>query len=33
MRLGENKPRYMNYFLKVDSKENKKTIGPPILEG
>jgi hypothetical protein len=25
VRLGEKEPRYMSYFLKVDSKGNKKT--------
>jgi hypothetical protein len=32
VRLGEKEPRYMSYFLEVDSKENKKNIGPPGLE-
>jgi TorA maturation chaperone TorD len=30
--LGEKKPRYMSYFLEVDSKRNKKNIGPTSLE-
>jgi hypothetical protein len=25
IRLGESKPRYLSYFLEVDSKGNKKT--------
>jgi hypothetical protein len=29
VRLGESEPRYMGYFLEVDSKGNKKNIGPP----
>jgi len=32
VRLGESESRYMSYFLKVDSKGNKKNIGPPSLE-
>jgi hypothetical protein len=32
VRLGEKEPRYMSYFLEVDSKGNKKNIGPPSLE-
>ena len=32
MRLGQSEPRYMSYFLEVDSKENKKNIGPLSLE-
>jgi hypothetical protein len=32
VRLGQSEPRYMSYFLKVDSKGNKKNIGPPSLE-
>jgi len=32
MWLGESKHRYMSYFLEVDSKGNKKNIGPPSLE-
>ncbi|XP_034921578.1 zinc finger BED domain-containing protein RICESLEEPER 2-like [Populus alba] len=32
VRLGEKEPRYMSYFLEVDSKGNKKNIGSPSLE-
>jgi len=32
VRLGQSELRYMSYFLKVDSKGNKKNIGPPSLE-
>ena len=32
VRLGESEYRYMSYFLEVDSKGNKKNIGPPSLE-
>jgi len=32
VRLGQSEPRYVSYFLKVDSKGNKKNIGPPSFE-
>jgi hypothetical protein len=32
VRLGESEPRYMSYFLEVNSKRNKKNIGPSNLE-
>ena len=32
VRLGQSEPRYMSYFLEVDSKENKKNIGSLSLE-
>jgi hypothetical protein len=32
VRLGEKEPRYMSYLLEVNSKGNKKNIGPPSLE-
>jgi hypothetical protein len=32
VRLGEKEPRYMSYFLEVDSRGNKKNIEPPSLE-
>ena len=32
VRLGQSEPRYMSYFLEVDSKGNKKKIGPPNLD-
>jgi hypothetical protein len=32
VRLGEKEPRYMSYFLEVDSKGNKKNIGPSGLK-
>jgi hypothetical protein len=32
VKLGEKEPRYMSYFLEVDSKGNKKNIGPISLE-
>jgi hypothetical protein len=32
VRLGEKEPRYMSYFLEVDSQGNKKNIGPPSVE-
>jgi len=32
VRLGESESRYMSYFLEVDSKGNKKTIGPTSWE-
>jgi hypothetical protein len=32
VRLGQSEPRYVSYFLEVDSKGNKKNIGPPSLE-
>jgi hypothetical protein len=32
VRLGQSEPRYMSYFLEVDSKGNKKNIEPPSLE-
>jgi hypothetical protein len=32
VRLGQSEPRNMSYFLKVDSKGNKKNIGSPSLE-
>jgi len=32
VRLGQSEPRYMSYFLEVDSKGNKKNIGPLSLE-
>ncbi|KAL9372591.1 hypothetical protein Peur_034835 [Populus x canadensis] len=32
VRLGEKELRYMSYFLEVDSKGNRKNIGPPGLE-
>jgi len=32
VRLGQSEPRYGSYLLKVDSKGNKKNIGPPSLE-
>jgi len=32
MRLGESEPRYISYFLEVDSERNKKNIGPPSLK-
>ena len=31
-RLSQSEPRYMSYFLEVDSKGNKKNMGPPSLE-
>jgi len=27
--LGQSEPKYVSYFLEVDSKGNKKNIGPP----
>jgi len=32
VRLGEKEPRYISYFLEVDSKRNKNNIGPTSLE-
>ena len=32
VRLDEIEPRYMSYFLEVDSKRNKNNIGPTSLE-
>jgi len=32
MRLGESEPRYMSYFLEIDSKANKKNIRPSSLK-
>jgi len=31
VRLGQSEPRYVSYFLEVDSKGNKKNIWPPSL--